>query len=82
VKTFSSILCYLGGLRSPLSQPTDSDFIGSVAMVAIWTWSHWPHSKLLTSKPFGPCAIRASDMRDWHFGQRGRSIAVSDGPDK
>jgi hypothetical protein len=60
--------------------PINFDFIGSISTVAVWTWSHVPHSNVLISNPDGPGAIRANIMRDVQCEHRGRSIGVSDGP--
>src|SRR6476469_10555142 len=69
---------YSGALSPLFCQPALPDLSGSSAST-LWECSHFGHSKVRRSEPAGPGSMRASDIRVWHFGQRGRSIALSNG---
>jgi hypothetical protein len=76
------LLPQFGALSSPASQPTENDFMGSLATTSFCTKWHLGHSNRRCSKPIGPGLMRASIMRDVQREQCGRSMRVSDGPEK
>jgi hypothetical protein len=69
-----------GALSSPASQPSEAEFIGSLAMTSFSTYLHLGHSNRRCSKPTGPGSMRVSIMRNVQCKQRGRSIDVRNGP--
>ena len=66
----------LGAFNPLATQPAETEFIGSLAIVVVKLWSHFLHSNVRRSKPEGPGAILASIMRPSHFGHLGRSTGI------
>src|SRR5205807_7688865 len=72
-----SRVCPQFGARSPpASQPSEVEFIGSLAMTSFCTDLHLEHSNQRCSNPMGPGLVRASIMRDVQREQRGRLMDV------
>jgi hypothetical protein len=71
-----------GALSCPPSHCAEADSIGSAATTSLCTELHLGHSNRRCSKPMGLGLMRASIMRIVQRGQRGRSMDLSDGPEK
>ena len=70
---------HVGAFSSPVNQPAETVFIGSLATAFVKLWSHFLHSNVRSSRPSGPGAIAASIMRPSHFGHPGRRIGSRQG---
>ena len=62
-KARSSDRAQVGGFNSPVIQPAETIFIGSLATVFVKLWSHCLHSSVRSSRPFGPGTIPTSIVR-------------------